>query len=505
MHSSGQAARTWRPLRLRSPIVSFVALALLAGCAAAPPAAAIPPSPAPTALPPTATVAPLRFEPGATIAGVEVGGQTLEQARQTLDEALATVATHPLELRAEQASLTLKPETLAVQIPFDALLAEAEQQAKRSRDVQVPLRLSFDEAAVRAELRPLADALATPAELLVVGSEPLSRSFAYRPARGLDLEAALRQIGERLGQPHKQGRLTLRTAVLPGPPERDLARLEAEVLAMAQEWDGVVGFYLRDLASEQELGLNQHSIFSGASVMKVPIMLGTYVSIPRLSADQRELLDLMIVKSDNMAANTLLANIAGGGGTEDALLGLQSMNAMLRELGLPYTYQSLPYEAGQYLIGVLGLDIYTGPPLDGPAPQTAADPYLRTTPLEMGRLMTLVVECSRGKGLLLQRYPTLLSATRCGEMIERLRRNEDRTRIVAGLPSTTTVAHKSGWVEDMQADVAFVESPGGDYVVSIYVYRTVPGGYLADELATPAIAAFSRLVYSFYNPQPLDE
>lgn len=212
----------------------------------------------------------------------------------------------------------------------------------------------------------------------------------------------------------------------------------------------------------------------------------------------------MIIDSDNLAANDLLASIVGGTGTEDALAGVMVVNQTLRDLGLPYTYQSLPYEATDFLINMLGKEIYAGPPLDGPEPQTEADPYLRTTPLEMGRLLMMIVQCARGEGELVRRYPKQLNAERCGQMIALLRLNKDTSRVVAGLPPDTRVAHKSGWVEDMQADVAYVESPGGDFVMAIYLYRPIDIqiNYLADEVAAPVLASFGRLVYSAYNPTP---
>jgi hypothetical protein len=54
----------------------------------------------------------------------------------------------------------------------------------------------------------------------------------------------------------------------------------------------------------------------------------------------------------------------------------------------------------------------------------------------------------------------------------------------------------------MQADVGIVHSPGGDFLVAIYIYREIIPGrtYLADEVAAPVIASFARLVHSYFNP-----
>ncbi|NJO84295.1 MAG: hypothetical protein HC828_16950 [Blastochloris sp.] len=53
----------------------------------------------------------------------------------------------------------------------------------------------------------------------------------------------------------------------------------------------------------------------------------------------------------------------------------------------------------------------------------------------------------------------------------------------------------------MQSDVGIVRSPGGDYLIAIYLWRDVDE--LPDAWATPYIAALSHLVYTAYNPLEL--
>ncbi len=77
--------------------------------------------------------------------------------------------------------------------------------------------------------------------------------------------------------------------------------------------------------------------------------------------------------------------------------------------------------------------------------------------------------------------------------------------MVAGFPAGTLAAHKSGWIEDMQADVGLVRSPGGDFLLAIYVYRDIGPKkiYLDDRVAMPVIASFARAAYTYYNPVQL--
>jgi hypothetical protein len=113
-----------------------------------------------------------------------------------------------------------------------------------------------------------------------------------------------------------------------------------------------------------------------------------------------------------------------GEGTESAYQGAQDMNEMFKALGLEHTYQNLPYEAREYLIGTLNYTIKGGPKEEGPAPFTDADPMLRTTPREMSTVFHALYRCSQGNGPLLELYPETLTPERCTEMLllMRLRR-----------------------------------------------------------------------------------
>ncbi|MCG8353616.1 MAG: class A beta-lactamase-related serine hydrolase, partial [Chloroflexales bacterium] len=128
---------------------------------------------------------------------------------------------------------------------------------------------------------------------------------------------------------------------------------------------------------------------------------------------------------------------------------------------------------------------------------TDADPYLQTTPAEMGQLFIWIDQCSHDEGLLREKFASRLTARRCQEMLDLLAQNDDGSRMVSGLPADARVAHKSGWIETMQADVGIVSSPGGDFLLSVYIYRD---GLNANDLtAKNAIAGFTRLVYSWFN------
>lgn len=467
-----------------------------------PPAATAAPTVVPTSAPmltPPPTEVP-RLAADVRVAGVDVGGLEPEQARRKLDEALAPLL-RSLDVQAGDQQLTLGAEEIDLRLPIDEMIAAAQSAGPGGR---VALQILYDEARLRAALEGLAGQVARPPAISVISAtETISRSFAVSGGERLNVDAAARQIDERLRSLGGPRRVTLALEPDTGPAARPTPeQLQQQIEAMAERWKGVAGIYVYDFASDQVVAsLNQDTVFSGASVMKVPILLHSYIKLPTFTDKQETWLKKMIVESDNLAANNMLAASGGGSGTEAALEGVLSMTEMLKSLGLQHTYQYTPYEAKDYL-NLRNIKTRSGPKREGPSPYTDPDPKLRTTPAEMSRIFLLIHKCAHGEGELLDRFGTSLTAARCQEMLDRLETNGDHSRMVAGLPDGTHVAHKSGWIEDMQADVGIVRSPGGDFLLAVYVYREiVPGkNYLSDEVAAPWIAGFAGLVYSYFNP-----
>jgi beta-lactamase class A len=498
--------------RPRIAALLLLCLALAPGCAPAPsqpaaaPAAAptSPPTVAPPTVAPTATLTPI-FATGSTVAGVDVGGMTLNEAEARLREAL--VADGSITLEAGDASYELELAAVGATPAIDTLLAAAAEAIDSPAPARVPPQFELDEAALRAELGAFAEQLATPAELQVItGTDVLSRSFAYTPGRALDLDGAAELVAERIAA-GSTGAVELELVEDPEPPRVGLDRLIEEVETLAAEWDGVVGFHLYDLESGESVGYNDRTVFAGASTIKTAIMLYAYANLERFDELELTWLEEMIVESDNLAANGLLAAGAGGQGTEYAFEGADAMSVMLEEqLGLRHTYLFVPYETADY-IKLYKPKFRCGPagPV-GEKPYTEMGPCLRAEPASMARLYALIDECANGEGLLLDEFAKL-DPERCQEMLDRLAENGDTSRMVAGVPEKVRVEHKSGWIEDMQADAGIIRSPGGDYVLAVYVYRPLlKDMYLwKDEVMAPAVAAFSHLAYTAFNPLPLDE
>ena len=66
------------------------------------------------------------------------------------------------------------------------------------------------------------------------------------------------------------------------------------------------------------------------------------------------------------------------------------------------------------------------------------------------------------------------------------------------MPEGTIVAHKHGFGStDTIGDAGVVFSPGGDYVIVMYMWKP---DYLEWEVTAPIMATISRVVYRYFNP-----
>ncbi len=488
----------------RITIISLLCILVLGACQSTQtPSATTPVAEADETVMPTVP-SELVFAEDARVAGIDVAGMTVAQASTHLQEELAARdRTVRLQVGSKQITLFLPARDLEAEIT--GLLEEAQAQAAQDESVEVSRDLALEETMLPDQLDRFADEISSTATLeLITATDTLTRSFVYWPGRSLDVDAALEQITAELQSPAALQIITLDLEEDSNVPRPTFAQLQEQVNVIADEWNGVVGFYLQDLATGETVTRNPDTVFSGASLLKVPIMLFAYTRIPEFDEAEEQWMREMVIESNNLSANDLLAAAVGGTGTDAAYEGSKEMNVMLRELGFAHTYQNMPYEAGDYLIGLRGLSIERGPAQEGSPPYTQADPIVRTTPAEISRVFVMIDQCSQGAGQLLEQFTATLTPEDCQEILDLLAQNADKSRIAAGLPADTRFEHKSGWTGDMHADVGIVRSEGGDFLLATYIYQEQNNSYLPDFRAARYISALSRLAYTAYNPEKVE-
>ena len=263
-------------------------------------------------------------------------------------------------------------------------------------------------------------------------------------------------------------------------------RLAARI---AQAPATAVGLYYRSLTRADSILIGANLRFHAASTMKVPVMiqllrdadagllrledsLAVHASFPSLvdgspfavdkaddsdstlylraggKASIRELLELMITRSSNLATNLLIE-----------LVGASRAQASARALGA-------------WSIQVLrGVE-------DGTAYRAGLNNT--TTARDLGVLLAAIA---------LHRAASRAS---CDTMLAILGRQEFNEGIPAGVPRGTRVAHKTGWIGEVVYHDAAVVYParGGSYVLVV-----LTGAIKQDSVAHNLVADLSRMVY----------
>jgi len=471
-------------------LVSLV-LAALVACA---PQATAPSTPNETPIP-SVTPEP-RVAANVWLLGTNVGGQTVAALKTTVAAQKLPPRDITLSIGASSIPMTIS----AVSIDTTATVADI--MAATTGNTVTPV-LRIDAAAISSQLGLIQQDLAATGGVTLVDTDAkYAARFVGTTAPTFDIPTAERLVIDAIEQ--NQTTVTIPMSAPAGAMPVSSEVLNAAVAQMAERWQGIVGIYVLNLdTNEVVASLNENTVFSGASVMKVPILIHAYANVKSFNEKQVAWMRRMIIDSDNIAANRMLATSMNGEGTESAYQGAQDMNEMFKALGLEHTYQNLPYEARDYLIGTLNYSIKGGPKEEGTPPFTDADPMLRTTPREMATVFHALYQCSQSDGPLRALYPETLTAERCTEMLLLMRENADYTRMMRGLPDDVVVSHKSGWIEDMQADVGIITTPAQQqYLMAIYVYRPIgaDGAYLTDPVASDAISGFARLIHSAFVP-----
>jgi beta-lactamase class A len=233
--------------------------------------------------------------------------------------------------------------------------------------------------------------------------------------------------------------------------------------------------------------------FTASSTIKIAIMISVFRRLgENPDAEVVTNLEDMIAQSINPASDWLMATVL------DAFDGPLLVTEDMQTLGYNdtflagYFYSGAPLLTNYETTANLRQDVFTDP-----------DPYNQTTPSQIGGLLVDLYQCAQlGGGALLAAFPGEITQAECQTMINYLIQDRIALLIQAGVPDGTNVGHKHGWVPDIygvihdMSDAAIVFTPGGDYVLTVFMYHPVQ---IVFDPANNLVKDLSRAVYNYYN------
>jgi beta-lactamase class A len=200
----------------------------------------------------------------------------------------------------------------------------------------------------------------------------------------------------------------------------------------------------------------------------------------------KDVLTFMVIVSDNTATNLAIDRF-----------GVDAVNARMESLGLVNTH--------------LYKKVFK--PATGPMPADQPKFGLgKTTPREIGQLMSLIGECAlRRSGDASGAAPTFAAPDDgdravCGVALGMLKEQFYRETIPRYLQNggDQTVASKTGSLDAVRNDVAIVAGKNGPIVLSIFTYDNADHGWTVDNEGEMTIAKLAKAIVETWSPDGLD-
>jgi beta-lactamase class A len=444
-----------------------------------------------------------------TIGDVPVGGLDPQSSAQRLLQ----VYTLPVEIHYGDAIIDLDPGLVGFQLDTESMLAAADLQRtgasfwrgfwdylwnRQSPASQIPLVSSYSDVRLRAYLK---DEISARYDQPPTPAQPIPGTASFTPGtpgQTMDIDRAIAQIDSALRSPNQRTVILASQNTAAGRPSLGTLQILLKQLIDQSGFDGLVDLYFLDLQTQENIHFAYQAglefpttpdiAFTAASTIKIPIM----VSVMRhfnshISADIDILLKDMISRSDNVASDSLM-------GTLDIGRGPLLVTDAMQLLGLDNTFIAMYFAAGS-----IPLQHFTTPANSRLDINTDPDTFSQTTPSEMGILLEDIYLCAQtGGGSLVAAFPSQIDQAACQQMIQYLQEDKLGALIQGGVPEGTIVAHKHGWDISMNqfSDAGIVYTPGGNYVLTIYVYHPVQALW---DIVSSLYAELSRAIYNYFN------
>jgi beta-lactamase class A len=448
---------------------------------------------------------------GLHIGGIPVGGMNRQQASQQINQNYS----RPVELVYSNNTIMMLPSVADFQIEMEKLLAIADQQrinkpfwsefwdylwGRTTLPGNIPLSSSTSETQLKTFLNDISVRYDQPP----VPAQPIPGSVNFESGKtgtSLDIDGSILLIENALKNlDDRKVELPIKRTSPSRPSFGNLEILLQQAIKVS-EFDGLVGLYLLDLQTAQEihfayqngdlLPVEPDIAFTASSIIKIPIMLSIYQKIDDPDQETLKLLEDMIDLSGNEAADWLMNRVLDKG------YGPIQVSDNMKALSLENTFL-----AGYFSLGSPLLAAYSTPANNRTDINTDPDPYSQTTSSDMGMLLVDLYQCAENNGgALRSTFKGNITQKECQNMIDYLIKNRLPSLLTAGIPEGTEIAHKHGWVStngiiNTIGDAGIIFSPGGDYVLVIFLHH--PDQLVWDPAST-LIAIMSQAVYNYYN------
>jgi len=455
--------------------------------------------------------------PGLLMGGVPVGGLSRTEAKAYVEQVYGS----PVTVIYNDQELRLNPNEVGFRVNSDVMLSQADELRtegtfwagfwdyiwrRPEQAYSIDLTAEYSEELLRSWIADVSVRYDRPP----VPAQAEGSGLAFTGGQDgvtLDTEASIPLIEEALQRPVNRT-VTLITEQQQAPQVgSDTLRNMLTEYILSTHFQGVVSVFVIDLKTGEEVEINldmrdldnPHEVdceiaYAAMSTMKIAVMTEYFRYLDFLPLPyEYEKVDITMVQSGNWSANSMLLDIGFGSQERGVEIVTESMRDVL---GLENTFVAAPYDEE--------VEVYVSTPAreaarNGDCIDTRADPAMQTTPQDLAALLDMIYQCAEfNGGGLIAAYGEQFTQTECKMMLETMGRNLEGQLILAGVPEDVIVAHKHGWATDTHADSGIVFSPGGDYVLSMFLWAEVD--WLPATLSFPVMEGISAATFNYFNP-----
>jgi beta-lactamase class A len=456
---------------------------------------------------------------GLTMGGVPVSGLPRTDAQARIEQIYGA----PVKVMYRDQEIHLSPDQVGFRVNSEAMLSRANELRtegtfwagfwdyiwqRPEQAYSVDLVAEYSEDQLRAWLADVAARYDSPPTAASPSLSTLSFE-AGQPGYTLNQEESFNRIDTALYKPTDR---TVDLVIEQDPaPRPDMETLEALLVdyLVIRKFDGVASINVIDLQTGEELELDLDLreggltyldcdvAYASTSTMKLPIMVEFFRYLdwtPTPGSDAYKILTETLWQSGNISANFIMQEIGFG----DPFDGTKIITDSVQYLGLENSFIVAPYDNED------PPEYYSTPAREaaraGTCVDTYADPYMQTTTDDLAMLLDMIYQCAEfGGGDLLAVYPDDFTPDECRMMIDLLSNNEEgQWLVMSGVPADVPVAHKHGYTYDTHGDAAIVLSPGGDYVLAIFLWADV--NWLDYSISSAIVENISAAVFNYFNP-----
>jgi beta-lactamase class A len=267
-------------------------------------------------------------------------------------------------------------------------------------------------------------------------------------------------------------------------PDPDLQR---QLEALAKEVRGVVGIYVRNLRTGQTAAVRADEAFPTASMIKVPILIGTFDAVEKgkLRFDQ----PLVYTDSLLYEGHDLIGALEDSATVPLAKLALLMITTSDNTASL-WLQGLVGGAAINEWLGAHGFDS-TRVNSRVPSREDARSRYGwgQTTPREIAELLVAI------------REEKAVSPAASQEMYRHLTRIYWNAEALSQLPPWVQAASKQGAVDQSKSEVVLVNAPSGDYVFSVITKEQEDQRWVDDNEGYELIRKVSALLWKTFEPE----